>query len=486
MRLFVAVDDRDSRRELAHLLTELGHTVATGSLGAAVSRITHEHFDLVVAELRTAGGAGMRLVKEIRRQEPERPVVVLARTPKVRSALGSLEGVEVLSSPIERGRVVPVLRRIEKSLGPSGTRAETSVTLTVPRPTASVPSPHGIPSSIHDLGEGRLEIGIPDSRVQKVLRIDATGAPPNLLARLLVGSYITGQDQVLITARNGLTEAQRKEIHELVGRTVGMSVVGESPGVVEVQNFVDPGKHELPHLLHRVVQMLRAEIDVCRSALLVKEAPAPSLVEAIEEEVDRFYLLMARQLLLSSDNPRVARNIDVVSHHYQIGYRLVAKVLEVTGDLVQGIGSELQKHLAAIRRLPPALSRELAHRLERLDHLLTRTMDAFDRLSVVDANATLNVIGEAMAKDADFGQRICRRIPNRRVAVAVQRIAYNLDMALEMLVIVNEVTINRSVEPETVARTGTRVPMGPRRSTASAGPTGSRAPRASNGPPHAE
>ena len=93
-------------------------------------------------------------------------------------------------------------------------------------------------------------------------------------------------------------------------------------------------------------------------------------------------------------------------------------------------------------------------------------MDAFDRLSVVDANATLNVIGEVLPRDAGFGQSICRRIPNRKVAVAAQRIAYNLDMALEMLIIVNEVTINRSVEPETVARTGTRVPMGPRGSSA--------------------
>jgi hypothetical protein len=83
---------------------------------------------------------------------------------------------------------------------------------------------------------------------------------------------------------------------------------------------------------------------------------------------------------------------------------------------------------------------------------------------VVDANATLNAIGEAMSKDADLSQRICRRIPNRTVAVAAQRIAYNLDMALEMMVIVNEVTINRAVEPETVARTGTRVAIGPRRS----------------------
>lgn len=311
---------------------------------------------------------------------------------------------------------------------------------------------------IHELGEGRLEPGIPDGRPQKVLRIDVTGAPPNLLGRLLVGSYITGQDQVLVTARHGLTLAQREEIHRVVDRTLGMTVVGDSPSAVEVQNFIDPGKYELPRLLHRVVQMLRAELAICRTALTGKEVPQLPVIDSIEEEIDRFYLLMVRQLLLSSDSPRIARNIDVESHHYQIGDRLVAKVLEVTGDLLHGVGAELEGNLPGLRRLPPSLLRELAERVDRLDLLLTRTMDAFGHLSVVEANATLNAINEALPKDASLGQRICRRVSDRKVAVATQRIVYNLDMALEMLIIVNEVTINRSVEPETVERLGSPTP----------------------------
>jgi len=278
-----------------------------------------------------------------------------------------------------------------------------------------------------------------------------TGAPPNLLSRLLVGSYITGHDQVLVTSRHGLTGAQRKEVHRVVDRILGMTVVGDSPAGVEVQNFVDPGKHALPRLLHRVVQMLRAELAVCRAALTGAETPQLEVIENIEEEIDRFYLLMVRQLLLSSDSPRIARDIDVESHHYQIGDRLVAKMLEVLGDLLQGIGAELEGSLRGLRRMPASVLRELAVRVDRLDQLLTRTMDGFGHLSVVEANATLNEITVLLPKDARLAEQICRRVTDRKVAVAAQRIAYNLDMALEMLVIINEVTINRGVEPETVA-----------------------------------
>jgi len=123
-------------------------------------------------------------------------------------------------------------------------------------PDPFFPQPSALP--IHDLGLGRLEPGTPDGRPQKVLRIDVTGAPPNLLGRLLVGSYITGQDQVLVTARHGLTTGQRKEIHRAVDRILGMTVVSDTPEAVVVQNFIDPGKHALPRLLHRVIQMLQS------------------------------------------------------------------------------------------------------------------------------------------------------------------------------------------------------------------------------------
>jgi phosphate uptake regulator len=319
------------------------------------------------------------------------------------------------------------------------------------------PTQRSAAPNVHELGEGRLELGRPNGRVQKVLQIDATGASSSLLGRLLVGSYITGQDQVLITARNGLTVAQRREIHRVVDRLLGMTVVGDVPSVVEVQNFVDPGKYQVPRLIHRVVQMLRTELKLCHSALMGKDAPQLEQIESIEEEIDRFYLLMVRQLLLSSDSPRIARNIDVESHHFQIGDRLVSKVLEVTGDLVHGIGVELQGNLRGLRRMPPAVTHALTSRMERLETLLTQTMDAFVRTSVVEANATLNVIGKLLPKDAAVGQLIARRVSDRKLAVAAQRIASSLDMALEMLIIVNEVTINRGVEPETVAHTGARM-----------------------------
>jgi phosphate uptake regulator len=338
-----------------------------------------------------------------------------------------------------------------------------SLSITLPKSwTDSMNLQTGDVLRFRDLGEGRLEISqanaeAPEERRQRLLRIDATDVPANLLVRLLIGAYITGQDQVIVTTRGGLAPAQRQEIRRTVGHVLGMTVVEEDANGVEIQNFVDPGKYQLHRLLNQLVRMIRSELEACQAALASGDRAPLAQLPAIEDEVDRFYLLMVRQLLLSSDDFQVARDIGVESHHYQIGYRLLAKTLELTGDLVAGVGRELNESLPGLRRAPKSSLAEILAVLARFDRLLAQTMDAFARLSPVDANATLNEIDRSLPADQGLGDALARRISDRHVAVAAQRIVSNIVMATEMLVIVNEVTINRAVEPETVAKTDRQV-----------------------------
>jgi len=343
-----------------------------------------------------------------------------------------------------------------------------SLSITLPKAwTDSMNLQTGDSLRFRDLGAGRLEISpvhaeAPAERRQRLLRIDASRTPPKLLARLLVGAYITGQDQIVVTSRSGLTPEQRQEVQRTVAHVLGMTVVEEETGGVEVQNFIDPGRYQFHRLMSQVVRMLHAELEACRTVLSGGHRDALQPLAGMEDEIDRFYLLMVRQLLLSSDDFQIARDIGVESHHYQIGYRLVAKVLEVMGDLVSGVAHEIGGNVGGLQRLPKPSKSDLVALIGRVEQLLDRTMDAFAGLAVVDANTNLNQIDEALAADYALGDALSRRVADRHVAIAAQRIVSNLLMALEMLVIVNEVTINRSVEPETVAKTDRSVTISSR------------------------
>jgi len=310
------------------------------------------------------------------------------------------------------------------------------------------------------LGGGTTTRAPGDRRAQNHLQIDVQGASPNLIVRLLIGSYITGQDRVCLTGPHGLTRAQRSAVHRTADRILGMSVVEDTPSRLEVQNFVDPSRYELPRLVDRIVRVLQSELILCRALVADGSGPLVGTLDEMEQEVDRLYLLIARQLLLSSDSPTLARQVNVTSHHYQLGYRLVAKVLEVTGDLIFAIGQDLRGRRGAPRSGPPWVRRELVARLGEFEDVLMRTMSAFAAVSAEGANRTLDRIERSRLHHPDAsGLGVAQRIRNRQLAIRTQRVLWHVSVMLEMMVIINEVTINRSVEPERGDRLGALLSM---------------------------
>ncbi len=344
-----------------------------------------------------------------------------------------------------------------------------SLAVTLPKSwTESMNVRAGTPLRFTDLGGGRLEISIGSTNAAgrekpQPLLIEATGLPPQLLSRLLVGSYVVGHDRVRITARGGLGGPQREEIRALAARMLGMNIVAESPEGVEVQNFVDPTRYPLSRILDQMLRLLGMEIRSCRQLLSTRVRGAVTGFPGQEEEIDRLYLLMVRQLLIASDDFRVAREIGVESHHYQIGYRVVVKMLEEVGDLLAWIGPELQGSLDGLRNPGPGLLGDIDGEFQKLETRLEATMQAFTRFSVTQANATLNAIEEDLTGDSALLKSIVRRIQDAPTANSVQRIGSGLMQALQMLAVVNEITINRAVEPETVARSHGQVVLGANR-----------------------
>ena len=454
MKVLVAEDDPKTRHALAKRLAQLGHTAEVAdSTDSAVHRLEIEEFDLVLAELKTARTDGLRLLSLVRSRHPAIPFVAIFGPSSLEPSVPveKAGGLAQIRPPFRAERLRRLLRRVESQRAAHPLAEGKAVPGTPPAhgqpPSTARLVPPNEPGLVNLAGNGTEE------RAQNVLRIDAGGAPPELIGRLLVGSYITGQDRVHLTARRGLSSAQRAVVHRTADRILGMTVVEDTGAELEVQNFVDPARYELPRLLHRVVRILENELEVCRQALTEVEPPSAEFLESMEEEVDRLYFLMARQLLLSSDSPALAHRVNLDSHHYQLGYRLVAKVIEVIGDLIFGVGQELNKGSGGLHQLPASVRKELAGRVLEVENLLNRTMQSFSGLSSRGANNTLDDLGKAMALDPRLLERLAGlRVPHRRLAMSAQRIAWNLSMMMEMLVIVNEVTINRCVEPETVAR----------------------------------
>jgi len=331
-----------------------------------------------------------------------------------------------------------------------------SLSITLPKAwTQAFNIRNGSKLRFQDMGAGRLEL-MPASRTVEgtggqVLHLDATDCPPQLLSRLLVGAYITGHDHVLITSQGGLSAELRAEVCRIAPHVLGMSVIEDEPTRLEVRIFLDARKHRLSGLLDRVVRMIRLELELCQQALQTNDTTPLARVPQVEEEIDRFYLLMARQILLASNDFQIAREIGVPSHHYQLGYRVVVKMLEVTADLLATVAQDLIHDMAQGKD-----AAELLHQLSEFDASLVQTMEAFREVSAVRAHSALSGLEAHDLQQATLSGTLIGRSRNKEGAARLQRVLSSMGTARELLAIVNEITINRAVEPETVALAGGR------------------------------
>jgi phosphate uptake regulator len=331
-----------------------------------------------------------------------------------------------------------------------------SLSVTLPKAWTQAFSIHtGSQLRFHDLGAGRLELSpaslAPGGTEHHTLLLDASECPPQLVTRLLVGAYITGHDHVLITASHDLSAELRAEVCRIAPHVLGMSVIEDEPGRLEVRIFLDATKHRLSGLMDRVVRMIRLELELCQQALLTNDPISLERVPQVEEEIDRFYLLMARQILLASNDFHVAKEIGVPSHHFQLGYRVVVKMLEVTADLLVTMAEDLAQDMAQGKD-----AEELVRQLSEFDTSLVQTMEAFRDVSAERANDALTGIESYTLNQATLSNSLIGRSRDKEGAARLQRVLSSMGTARELLVIINEITINRAVEPETVALSGGR------------------------------
>lgn len=312
-----------------------------------------------------------------------------------------------------------------------------------------------------EMSGGRLELaketqGNFTPEEQTTVHIDMEGEEPSILTRLIVGSYIAGHDNVIIRSKDEFTEAQKEEAASAVKRMLGLSLVEQSNNTMEFQNFIDPIKYRLDHIMSRVIGVLTAELEGCRKGLNDSDPEALQGVLQLEDEVDSFYLLMIRQLLLSSENYRLAKGLGIENHRYQMGYRLVIKDLEMIADLIYQIASDLNTVVSSPHPIPEKLRAHIDEMLSNIGRFITLSYDAFRERSLLEINKIINEITTWLDDVSDRGDFVPADLMVTE-ATAIQRIISHCIEATKLLIVVDEVAFNRSMERDKTSENGSHI-----------------------------
>jgi len=349
--------------------------------------------------------------------------------------------------PLEKG---DVLRKVQRT-------GVASLTISLPKWWVELVGVRpGDALRFHDLGNGRLELCAetiavhPTHSNERGLTIDARGATPHLVPRLIVGAYVTGLDQVTITGR--LTPLERDEIDPAIAKLLGASIVEDGPDQVVIQTFIDPARYSIARLLDRLVHLLLEQVDECLRGALGTGASDRSQLVALEDEMDKIYRLTVRQLMLACGHDDVAKEIGAAHHHSHMRFRMIAKLLEDLGDHLFSLGKNLFPEQGGRWNVPEDVAKEVALRLERFGTLLRRTVSAFESPSAEEANLVLNDVRSDVPVLMALTRNLPGRVSSQPDSRAVGRVLEYLLSLTQMLNVMNEVTINQAVDLEELSR----------------------------------
>jgi len=279
-----------------------------------------------------------------------------------------------------------------------------------------------------------------------------------LLSRIITGAYIAGYDLVKVVSSKDLTEERLAEIRSATERLTGVGIVERSLRHVTIHSLLEPRKFPVGFLLRKLTTLvLSMENLVIRSF----ETMTPkSLNEAfsMEDEIDKMYWLIVRQLVLAVKNKEIGREIGIEAQTHVLGNRTVANALEHIGDALYLVAKELQE----VFKHNPSKIKPIAHQIAEYTKLVQSiTETATNALFSENLKLSNDVIG--MEEEANVhGKKLLEQFSlqmekptNKSKTASEIEVNFRSRTVLSLLTgIANharsiaEVTINRTLEHE--------------------------------------
>ncbi len=268
---------------------------------------------------------------------------------------------------------------------------------------------------------------------------------PHLLTRVITANYILGHDTIQIVAKEELKREHLEEIRSTTQRLTGLSIVEQTMKQVTLQSFVDPTRFPIYGLMRRLHIILTSMLDLSLKALVERRPELAAEVAHMEEESDRIYWLIVRQLLLAIRDRSVGTKIGIESPVHIAGNRVVAKTLEEMADSAESVANEVIA-LKDRQINSESILTDVAKFGAQTVRVSDQTMKALLTGDISLANSAVEMVEEAEEDERKLTQKVLAHVKDPASAAGLRIIVWNLGQVTKFCRMIGEVTINRVLE----------------------------------------
>ena len=268
---------------------------------------------------------------------------------------------------------------------------------------------------------------------------------PNLLTQVITANYILGHDAIQIVAKEELKKGHLQEIRATTQRVTGLSIVEQTLKQITLQSFIDPTRFPIYGLMRRLHIIISSMLDASIKALVEKRAELAAEVPHMEEESDRIYWLIVRQLLLAIGDRSTASKMGIESPLHIVGNRVVAKTLEEMADAAENIANEILA-LKDREGVSGTILNDIAKFSTQVTKISEQSFKAFLTGEIKLANEAVEMVETTENDERRLTPKVLTHVKDATVAASLRIIIRNLSQIAKYCRIIGEVTVNRIME----------------------------------------
>jgi phosphate uptake regulator len=189
-------------------------------------------------------------------------------------------------------------------------------------------------------GKGALTV-MPESVTSEESEavISATGFDADAVERAIVGEYVLGRRVIHVRAEEGetLESSHINAVYNAETQLMGLGVIEETPDSIAIRCSVDPEDFTLDNLLERLESTGSTMRNEAVKALAHSNPDLAQRALNRERQANKIFVLLLRLTFTAFQNPNLARAVGLDDGFPLIGYRSIAKNLELTADNAEDI-----------------------------------------------------------------------------------------------------------------------------------------------------
>jgi phosphate uptake regulator len=213
-------------------------------------------------------------------------------------------------------------------------------------------------------------------------RLDADG-----LERAIIAQYALGRHVIHVRTEEGhLPSEHIQAVYDAESQLMGLGVIEETPEDITIRCSVEAADFDIENLLERLESTGRTMRGEAMTALEEGDADLATRVINRERQANKIFVLLLRLTFTAYRNPELVPEVGLDSSFPLIGYRSVAKNLELTADNAQDIAAIVLDRDGAPLDIEGATMRRLRDFADTIDDL---TADAVRAL--IDRDYELSV-----------------------------------------------------------------------------------------------